>query len=187
MEWTRAGGRLLIFADHAPIAGATRDLAAAFGVLMVDAYVDGGPGPDVFKVADGSLRQHAIVRGRSETESVDSITTFTGQAFQLTEDWLPLVVFGPNAVARFSLAQSFQEGPRNEWPSFSVGGWAHAGVREWDQGRAVFVGEAAMCSAQASGEQRFPMGMNAPGAEQNAQFCLNIVRWLTGVLDDHDG
>jgi hypothetical protein len=149
-EWTRSGGRLLVFADHAPIAGATRDLAATFGVLMVDAYVDGGPGPDVFKAANGSLRPHAIVRGRSATEAVDSITTFTGQAFQLTEDWLPLLVFGPNAVARFSLTQGFQQGPPNEWPSFPVGGWAHAGVREWDRGRVVFIGEAAMCTAQVS-------------------------------------
>ena len=182
-EWTRSGGRLLVFADHAPIAGATRDLAATFGVLMIDAYVDGGAGPDVFKTTNGSLRPHAIVRGRSESESVDSIVTFTGQAFQLTEGWLPLVVFGPNAVARFSLPQGFQQGPPNEWPSFSVGGWAHAGVREWDRGRVVFVGEAAMCSAQVSGEERFPMGMNVPGAEQNGQFCLNVVRWLTGALD----
>lgn len=183
LEWTRNGGRLLLFADHAPIAGASRDLAATFGVLMVDAYVDGGPGPDVFRLADGTLREHAIVRGRAEAESVDSITSFTGQAFQLTENWLPLVVFGRHAVARFSLSQGFQRGPFTDWPSFSVGGWAHAGVREWDRGRAVFVGEAAMCSAQVSGEERFPMGMNAPGAEQNGRFCLNVVRWLTGVLD----
>jgi hypothetical protein len=36
--------------------------------------------------------------------------------------------------------------------------------------------------AQLAGPQQVPVGMNAPGAEQNAQFCLNVVRWLTGVI-----
>jgi hypothetical protein len=46
----------------------------------------------------------------------------------------------------------------------------------------VFLGEAAMCSAQLAGPQRGPMGMNHPWAPQNPQFCLNTVRWLTRVL-----
>ena len=50
-------------------------------------------------------------------------------------------------------------------------------------GRVVFLGEAAMFSAQVSGPERNPMGMNDPRAPQDAQFCLNVVRWLTGVLD----
>jgi hypothetical protein len=47
----------------------------------------------------------------------------------------------------------------------------------------AFFGEAAMFSAQVSGPQRLPMGMNAPLAEQNAQFVLNVLRWLVGVID----
>ena len=69
------------------------------------------------------------------------------------------------------------------WPSFSVGGWVHGAAREWERGRVVFLGEAAMCSAQVSGPNRNPMGMNHPRAPQDAQFCINVVRWLTGVLD----
>ncbi len=37
MEWVRGGGRFLLFADHAPIAGAARDLGAVFGIVMIDA------------------------------------------------------------------------------------------------------------------------------------------------------
>jgi len=40
-----------------------------------------------------------------------------------------------------------------------------------------------MCSAQVSGPDRNPVGMNHPLAPQNAQFCLSAARWLTGVLD----
>ena len=47
-----------------------------------------------------------------------------------------------------------------------------------DKGRAAFFGEAAMFSAQLAGADRAPMGMNSPGAEQNAQFVLNLLHWL---------
>lgn len=182
-EWVQGGGRLLLFADHAPIAGAARDLGAVFGVAMLDVYADGGPGPDVFDASSGTLRDHPIVVGRNRGERVDAVMTFTGQAFQLTEGWHALLVFGPNAVARINAQQAFAP-DGDQWPGFSIAGWAHGAAREWDDGRVVFLGEAAMCSAQVGGPNRRPMGMNDPRAEQNPQFCLNVVRWLTGVLDD---
>ncbi len=183
MEWVRGGGRLLLFADHAPIAGAARDLGAVFGIVMMDVYANGGPGPDVFRTSDGTLQPHPILRGRSRVEQIDSVMTFIGQAVQITQGWESLLIFGTDAVAKISLEQSFQEGSWGEWPVFSVAGWVHGAVREWGEGRVVFLGEAAMCSAQVSGAERNPMGMNDPRASQNAQFCLNVVRWLTGVLD----
>ena len=183
MAWVRGGGRFLLFADHAPIAAAARDLAAVFGVIMIDAYVDGGPGPDMFRAADQTLREHPIQQGRVREERVDSAMTFTGQAIQITQGWEPLLVFGPDAKAWISLDQAFQQGPGRNWPEFSVGGWVHGAAREWDRGRVVFLGEAAMCSAQVSGPERRPMGMNDPRAGQNAQFCLNVVHWLTRVID----
>jgi len=48
---------------------------------------------------------------------------------------------------------------------------------------AVF-GEAAMFTAQLAGPARMPMGMNHPLAKQNAQFALNVMHWLSGMLDD---
>ena len=184
MLWVRGGGSLLLFADHAPIPGAAGDLGAVFGVMMADAYADAVPGkPDDFRLEDGTLKPHPILAGRRETEKVDSVRTFTGQAFQITEDWQPLLVFGAGAVARISLSQAFQRQPRGQWPSFSVAGWAHGAARRWDEGRVVFLGEAAMCSAQVSGPNKTPMGMNHPDAEQNPQFCLNTVHWLDGLLE----
>jgi hypothetical protein len=40
-----------------------------------------------------------------------------------------------------------------------------------------------MFSAQRAGAQRSPMGMNDPSAPQNVQFLLNVMHWLTGVID----
>jgi hypothetical protein len=181
MTWVRGGGRFLLFADHAPFAAAARDLAAVFGVIMVDVAVDGGPGPDVFRMTDGTLVDHPIRRGRESSERVDSLVTFTGQALQITQEWEPLVRFGPEARATINPRLTFQEGP--ERPEFSVAGWVHGAARQWDAGRAVFLAEAGMCSAQVYGPDRLPMGMNDPLAQQNPQFCLNVVRWLTGVIN----
>ena len=49
-------------------------------------------------------------------------------------------------------------------------------------GRAAFFGEAAMFTAQVAGPDRIPIGMNAPQAEQNFQFVLNVMHWLSRVL-----
>lgn len=43
-------------------------------------------------------------------------------------------------------------------------------------------GEAAMFSAQV-GSDREPMGMNDPEADQNYQFVLNVMHWLSGLLE----
>jgi hypothetical protein len=183
MEWIRAGGRLLLFADHAPMAAAARDLGSVLGIVMIDAYVTSGPGPDLFRRVDDTLRPHPVVSGRGPDEDVDSVATFTGQAIQITQGWEPLLVFGSTAKARLSLPQSFQQGAPDQWPAFSVAGWVHGAARKWDNGRIVFLGEAAMCTAQIVGPLKNPMGMNHPLAQQNAQFCINVARWLTGALD----
>jgi hypothetical protein len=62
-----------------------------------------------------------------------------------------------------------------------VGGWLQGAVMPFGSGRAAFFGEAAMFSAQLSDNQ--PMGMNAPRAEQNFQFVLNVMHWLSGILN----
>ena len=64
-----------------------------------------------------------------------------------------------------------------------MGGWLQGATRRVGQGRVAFFGEAAMFSAQVAGREKRPMGMNAPLAEQNAQFALNTLHWLSGVID----
>ena len=94
-----------------------------------------------------------------------------------------LVVFGPGAVANTIPLHNFEGMPQAEWPVLDIAGWWHAGARTLGKGRVVLLGEAAMCSAQLAGPERWTMGMNHPKAAQNAQFCLSSVRWLTGVLE----
>ena len=180
-QWVEAGGALLLIADHMPFGGAASDLAQALGARFSNAFAfDGqvGKGLLVFRRSDGSLRPHPITDGRSSDERVDSVAAFTGQAFQAEAD--PLMVIGPTVEAWLPQV-AWQFTP--DTPHQSVAGQFQGAVRRLGSGRVAFFGEAAMFSAQVAGPDRRPMGMNAPIAGQNAQFALNVLHWLSGLLD----
>jgi hypothetical protein len=211
-SWIWGGGSLLLIADHAPVPGAESALATVLGFTLFDGSVassDSARSPAVFGAADenlyrriaegdpidptvlrrlagapGILGDHPILRGRNERERVSSVVTFTGTAMHGAKDVEPLLVWGADAVGVTPIRQNVTAAANaNDWPLFSFAGWLHAGGRRFGNGRVVVLGEAAMCSAQWAGPERFRMGMNAPYATQNPQFCLNAVRWLTGALD----
>lgn len=180
--WVERGGALLLIADHMPFPGAAGNLAAAFGFDLLNGFAYAGPdasGPIVFRRADGSLAAHPITDGRSPAERVDSVATFTGEAFSPP----------PGAVSLLTLpAGAFSLNPDTAWvfgehtPRTDVGGWSQGAVLEVGRGRVAVFGEAAMFSAQLAGQQRAPMGMNAPIAAQNPRLLANLMRWLSGEL-----
>jgi hypothetical protein len=181
--WVKNGGRLLLIADHMPIAGANAALAAPFGVTFNDGFaVEGFSGseasrdsafskPTIFSTASGTLRRHPVGEG------IDSVRTFTGQAFQAPKAE-PILVLPATFVSVM---------PRTAWQfkpdtkQVPVGGWLQGAVMRVGRGRAGFFGEAAMFSAQVAGPSRRPMGMNARGAEQNYMLVLNLMHWLSGT------
>jgi hypothetical protein len=181
--WVRGGGALLLIVDHLPMPAAAAKLAQAFGVRFHNGYArdpEAPPGPLVFKRADQSLREHAITRGRAANETVESVATFTGSAFQTEKDATPLLILGSSTVSHTpSVAgQRIADAPHSP-----VGGWYQGAVMRVGKGRVAVFGEAAMFSAQLAGPNRQPMGMNAPIAAQNPQFLLNLLHWLSGLLD----
>ena len=135
---------------------------------------------DLFTTADGTLGRHRIVTGRSPAEAVTQVRTFTGQAFQAPASAIPLLVI-PDGLVSLMPDVAWQFGP--ETRRVPVGGWLQGAVIRVGRGRAAFFGEAAMFSAQVSGPARSPAGMNSPRAEQNFQFVLNLLHWLTGQLE----
>lgn len=188
-RWVEDGGALLLIADHMPFPGAARELAAAFGVAFHDGFAFDpsrveapktclrGEEIDVFRRSDGSLGAHPITDGVSQAERVDSVATFTGQAFEPSAGLQPLLVFGPDAVSlEPEEAWVFTE----ETPRTEVGGWYQGAVKEVGRGRVAFFGEAAMFTEQTCGNDGSPMGMNAPHAAQNARLIRNLVGWLHG-------
>ena len=181
-DWVKAGGSLLLIVDHMPFPGAAENLARVFGIRFSNGYaIDPNvQGPMLFKPENGSLKAHAIVNGRTESEKVDSVATFTGSAFQVDGDVQPLLVLGPSVVSAITTTAGEITKDTLRVP---VNGWFQGAVMRFGKGRVAVFGEAAMFSAQLAGPNKNPMGMNAPIASKNPQFLLNLMHWLSGKLN----
>ncbi len=188
-DWVRAGGALLLIADHAPFGDSAAVLAQRFGVDMGRGFAadrtNSGNNPTllVFSAENGLLGDHAIIRGRTAQERVRTIVAFTGQSLSVPKDAAALMKMGNDAVevANREELQAFASGkPVGK----SVAGRAQGIAMTFGKGRVAVFGEAAMFSAQVagSGAQAFKMGMNAEGNDDR-QFALNVMRWLARVLE----
>ncbi len=194
-NWVDAGGRLLLIADHMPLAGAAAPLATAFGASFTngfaypgatDAQIEavrggGSSAPTLFRPDSGTLPPHPIRAGRNAAEQVTQVRSFTGQAFRWDAPDVQPVMILPEEYVSLEPKVAWRFMP--DTPVRKVGGWLQGATRRVGRGRVALFGEAAMFSAQIAGAERRPMGMNAPLAEQNAQFTLNVLHWLTGVIE----
>ncbi|MHB1311797.1 MAG: DUF4350 domain-containing protein [Gemmatimonadaceae bacterium] len=181
-DWVRDGGSLLLVADHMPFPGAAHDLAEAFGIHMLNGFAyDSTRTVSKFRYrrSDGSLGAHAVTEGRSLAERIDSVVAFTGQAFRVDAPGTPLMTLAAGTIVlEPKVAWQFDAGT----PAEPGAGLLQGAVVPVGKGRVAVFGEAAMFSAQVAGPRRNPMGMNDPAAPQNAQFLLNVMHWLTGLL-----
>lgn len=177
VAFVRAGGGLLLAADHMPFPGAAGALAGAFGVTLTNGFVfDSAPGRNVpaFTRKAGTLRSHPITDGQSPAERIDSVRSFTGEGFRVPAGFAALMVFGPGAMNYLPTeAWTFDSTTTRE----SAEGLAQAAAGTVGRGRVVITGEAAMLTAQTAGGR--PMGMNHPMAPQNWRFVRQAIRWLT--------
>jgi hypothetical protein len=178
-NWVSAGGNLFLIADHMPFAGAASDLAAAFGFRCSNGFAFDTitQGPSFFSLKDGTLKETAITRGRDTSEAVHTVVTFTGQAFMIPQEATPILVFSQNWLSVEPDTAWVFNGRNRQVP---VKGWSQGAFMKYGKGRIVFFGEAAMFSAQLSGPDRIPAGMNAPFAGENYKLLLNIIHWLDG-------
>ena len=190
-RWVRTGGSLWLIADQMPFAGAVADLARPFGVYWINGFAfpetyspgSRGSGLITYRRSDRSLADVPVTNGRGADERVDSVVSFTGSAFRLAaaradSAWPVFTFRAPTRVWMPRVAWQFGDSVA----SLAGDGLLQGALLAYGRGRVAAFGEAAMFSAQVTGPQRTPMGMNAPFAPQNAQFALNVARWLTGVL-----
>lgn len=181
-DWVKDGGSLWLIADHMPFPGAAGALASEFGIAMRNGFaLDAGEtsGWMRFTRTDGSLADHPVTRGRNTSERVDSVIAFTGQAFRLEGKGDPLMTLPADAVVLMpDTAWQFSK----QTPRLPASGMLQGAAVRFGRGRVAVFGEAAMFSAQVSGPERRPAGMNDPAAGQNAQFLLNVAHWLSGLL-----
>lgn len=186
--WAHGGGALLLIPDHAPFAGASAALGALFGALLAEAWSYATPRgitPEMLRRSDGSVRSHPIMEGRDGSERIDSVATWVVGAFHPARQMQSLLVLPATARAWVMLGDMGQRLalPEENNPEFHMGGWSVAGAARFGEGRVAVLGDATACTAQRWGRERVPVGMNHPAAAQNAQLCLNVVRWLDGLLD----
>lgn len=182
-EWVVRGGSLLLIADHFPFPGAVSDLAKAFGFTFINGFVFHAPAistSDVFTRASNALRDDVVLRGRPQDQTVNTIATFTGSAFQAPKGARALIVFPEGYLVLM---------PHRAWefddltPRRPVNGYLQGAVMPLGKGRLAIFGEAAMFTAQVtSGIPSIAMGFNSPEAIDNKQFILNVMRWLGGIL-----
>lgn len=179
VTWVREGGALLLIADHQPWPAAAARLAGRFGFL----FYNGSTERLVFRREIGSLQDHPITQGRSLAEQIDFVVTFSGQAFRFAGDITgdPLLIIPPNTTLVLHW-DPFQD-LTDKVPRIRVDGMLQGAAVRFGAGRVAAFGEAAMFTAQV--DEEGPMGMNHPEAPQNAQFALNVLHWLTGVLPEH--
>lgn len=175
-EWVERGGSLMLLVDHQPFPAAASDLARRFGFELHNGYAVHPDewDPTVFRVDEQTLSEHDVTRGRNEAERVRAVATFFGHAFR-AEEAEPLMIL-PTGYVSYT--------PAVEWdidagtPSIPVGGWLQGAVRAFGQGRIAIFGDATMFSAQISPDGA-RWGMNSPLPQQNLQFLLNVMRWLS--------
>ena len=108
------------------------ELTASFDVSVLAAPERNGR----FRTADQTLRPHAIVRGRHAKEAATSVTMFAGLAMQV-----------PETLNRCSS---------------TADGAVLGAVMRVEKGRAAFIGDPALLTAQIAAPDRRLVGMNAP-------------------------
>jgi hypothetical protein len=187
--WVRAGGSLLLIADHAPFGATAATLASRFGVEMGKGYAwdvnNKGREPTTtlaYSRQNGLLGRHVITQG------VARVMTFTGQSMSVPPGAVALLKFSDsaresslaNAQADIVAAQSGKSTAAS-----ALKGRAQGLAMEYGKGRVVMTGEAAMFSAQVfrytddhGQTTEMKMGINVPGND-NRQFLLNVMHWLT--------
>jgi hypothetical protein len=178
-DWVKDGGALLLIADHAPFGGAAAALANKFGVDMSKGYTfdpancaTGLPTQLIFSRENKLLGSHPITEGRNEKERVNTVRSFTGQSLKGPEGSAGILNLASTAFDRTTFAAE---------TNVSAAGRTQAVAFKFGKGRVVVQGEAAMLSAQISGADKHPMGMNVPGND-NRQYALNLMHWLSGIL-----
>jgi hypothetical protein len=180
-KWVEDGGAMFLIADHMPFPGAAEELAGVFGFDFSNgfAFSTMSEGPDVFRRSDGSLRTHEITNGKEPGGRLDSVVTFTGQAFTADRDHQPIIVFDSSFVGLMPAAPwEFEQ----EVDTLHIAGWMQAAAANYGKGRVFVSGEAAMFTAQ-MGSGGFSVGLTSPEAEQNQRYLRNIMCWLSGCFD----
>ena len=176
-SWVNDGGSLFLIADHMPFPGAAEKLAASFDFKFYNGFAMQKGGKDIFLPGKG-LISNVLTQGRNESETITSLQSFMGQAFEIPESAYPVIVLDSNYEIKMPQAAWQFNKEMLVVPGENL---VQGAYMKYGKGRIVVFGEAAMFTAQLQGKSK--MGMNVKSAVQNAQFLLNTIHWLDGILN----
>lgn len=198
-QWVAQGGSLFLIADHTPFPKISEKLSAAFGFTFSNGHVYDA----TFHIDDNSLMEHAITKGISDSNNNDlhgifadpagqaiikdlphperiiQVKTFGGSAFQIPQNAKPLLTLGKGAI---SDVPDIPFQVNADTPRISMDGWHQGAVLEFEEGRVAVFAEAMMFTSQVFISTGSKSGFLSHGAEQNEQFLLNVMHWLSKHL-----
>jgi hypothetical protein len=174
-QWVSQGGSLFLVADHTPFPKVIEKLSAAFGFEFSNGHVRVA----VFRLDDNSLMDHSITKGSPHSERITQVKTFGGSAFQIPETAKPLLMLGKSAT---SLVPGVPFQVNAKTPRVSMNGWYQGAVLEVGKGRVAVFSEGMAFSSQLIVSTGKKHGLVSGGAEQNEQFLLNVMHWLSKVI-----
>jgi uncharacterized protein (DUF2249 family) len=184
LNWIDEGGSLLLVADHMPFPGAISKLSYHLGVEWFNGFVIDSInwGMSTFTKRDSTLSNHPLLNGRNKTEKVNSVETYYGSGFKLMDSTITgLFSFDNPDIVSYQTKEAWKMYP--DTPIIPSDQLFQAAVMKRGQGRVAFIGEASLFSAQLVGKNRTPVGINFENDNQNLQFVLNLLHWLSGVID----
>lgn len=183
-KWVENGGSLFLIADHMPFSSSAKELASKFGFTFYGGTAMKKNGEtkkikgevDLFYRSGNTLLKNVITEGRNAGEYVDSIATFTGQAFEIPDSAQQILVFNndyeqysPKVHGQIESTEKAQD----------IAGFSQGAFMNFGKGRIVVFGEAAMFTSQLpAGLSWIKIGMNSSKAKNNYKLLLNIIHWL---------
>jgi hypothetical protein len=201
VAWLKGGGSLLLVLDH--YASIQSKLTASLGVknwpgnsagvpdvinilfwrsefFPVGAPklgVTGSGGGQGYQGPDAVLAKHAITEGRGPGERIRRVVTFSGSAFEALPGGVPLLTLprsaGLGAATETPLLPNVVLGV-DKLRGTSAAGWLQGAVIEVGKGRlAIFADSAVVSGGRSADKDQF---------NDNGQFALNLMRWLSRVL-----
>lgn len=179
-DWVRSGGALLLIVDAVPFGSATEILASRLGVEMSKAQtIDPAntekeldtPSVIVYSRENHQLAESPITNGREPADRLNRVLVFSGQSLK-----------GPQGSDAFlKLADTAEDEVAAPGKNTSAAGRAQGIAFRAGKGRVIVLGDAAMLSAQLTGTDNQPIGMNVANVD-NRKLVLNIMHWLSGIL-----
>jgi len=175
LQWVSQGGSLFLVADHTPFPKVIEKLSSALGFEFSHGHV----GDALFRLDNKSLIDHSITQGNSRSEDITQVKTFGGSAFQIPESAQPLLILGKRAI---SIVPEIPFQVNAKTPRVSMDGWYQGAVLGVGEGRVAVFSEGMTFSSQITVSTGKKYGLVSDGAEQNEQFLLNVMHWLSGLI-----